>query len=1376
MCLDPDLADHLLQQEIRAPSRWVLSRCRLEFDFASMIFARKFLFHPDLQWFIHLRADASPKGGRDFLVSEVDYCQLPAESPQHICRLLENGRIQIRLLPLTTIGAKAASSVHKGFQLLKVLSMESADLRLSISRTMTMLFDFGAESGIWKLSSAIFRPTVDGQPLNAEPEPAQPQQAQPPLERLFHRALPLADCDHALHHDTLSAVAKTFGTFHQLDRHKDSVTDEYKRQLADLFRVVCPKFVDSRWHYLYDTLAWVVPRQGALRYLRLDELESQGRDAEGRDTDFQLSSSQLELLASLCGGPNFAQARFWAMAGLIRCLAEWGHRFAYVLHKCPCHSKWGSGGERRKETCPMEGRMGVPLASGLADDALDRLNSLNIPPHVTQALSKMQELSESEAAALMNAFRSDCLAESRQAAMLLIRQHDASSNKAIAYRFMNPAGPFREHLLSWASGRAEMNVAMFHELIAYSTGLCVMQRVEARHSLIKRNKSELLARLGTESRKAVHDPLTDLRQQQTTFNEALASICSGPSSDQEATASALIREHLRAAFERHRVYALRGCVEPHQWSVFRVVHMQADLNVTLQKSSYISTDDWKNCLAVELLNQPIDGEDLEWHPDEDTLHSVKEMAQASVKTGEALAVATVDSGQHAAALHWMEQNGILTEDGHVADAFVSIQTEVHKPVLVGPCRSRFSICHKLKEAGWREAVDSKTERLRASLPDKVFNPAAALEYFLLLDTYLPQLLRYDEAFQLRHAQPKAYYEAILAYFQKHDQQDCELQYVAPGQKADFWKRLRDYFKGDADTDPRVALDLMEPKRRARKARSAAPVAGRDNAEAPPEVPPEAAQPAEAPPVPPEAAQPPAAAAVDRLDMYAQLNRDLPMLVPPQPPRVEMEQGHEDEDEDANDRQEVGPPDMGQEPNLDDRAVALGRLWLANGERAIEACVSVGRSYHRTDTAARVAGVRKLLKHLGEVMTSVQFSSADPEKQVHEELNMWSEFSGYLTAELAAVSLANHCAGSASAVRGKLEIGHLSSADIAKSCQKIMEATAANECRFGNIENVVPADVLAEMKAPVHEYIEITASEVRKALGEGMTVRDLFKGQVLRKHMGAAHKGHRLVSLAYPDWKRVLKLPPDRQQHKFELALAALEATEHKEMFLWERRKNYDELTDILMRDGVKLDEFDYCWAALVLIGVHMVIAVGVTQGHDEDGGAVEADYILARECRTSHPSQFKGKERQGEVAGAAGQRFRIERCLHCAADTDITKAYKRGNKYSCSLCNGARIALQNHHRETGKWETWKAMPKMEKDNLIAQNRHRSLGKGKKFPVKCEEKATVQDSVGLRKTKNFVNYLEYRRECKKRWGMKKEECKERWLTLLGDKSIPRMKDP
>ena len=211
---------------------------------------------------------------------------------------------------------------------------------------------------------------------------------------------------------------------------------------------------------------------------------------------------------------------------------------------------------------------------------------------------------------------------------------------------MNPAGPFREHLVSWATGKLEMHFGMFHELMGYSTGLCVMQRVEARHSLVKRflafryrqlpaslsatlrrqqngdlqtdlfrqnmeaclsdigqlcqasyrNKAELLTRLGQESKQSIHDPLTDLRQQQATFNEALASVCSSPSGDLEATA--VLREHLRTAFERHRVYALRGCIEPDKSSIFRVVHMQAGLNTTLQKSSYISTDDPKLQITV----------------------------------------------------------------------------------------------------------------------------------------------------------------------------------------------------------------------------------------------------------------------------------------------------------------------------------------------------------------------------------------------------------------------------------------------------------------------------------------------------------------------------------------------------------------------------------------------------------------------------------------------------------------------------------------------------------------------------------------------------------------------------------------------------------
>ena len=38
--------------------------------------------------------------------------------------------------------------MHKGRNLLKSLALDSEDLRVSISRTMTMMFDFGAEAGL----------------------------------------------------------------------------------------------------------------------------------------------------------------------------------------------------------------------------------------------------------------------------------------------------------------------------------------------------------------------------------------------------------------------------------------------------------------------------------------------------------------------------------------------------------------------------------------------------------------------------------------------------------------------------------------------------------------------------------------------------------------------------------------------------------------------------------------------------------------------------------------------------------------------------------------------------------------------------------------------------------------------------------------------------------------------------------------------------------------------------------------------------------------------------------------------------------------------------------------------------------------------------
>ena len=153
-----------------------------------MVYCRRFILNPTGpgNWYLHLRSDASPQAGRDYLVSEIDIASFGAgEFPyvalanKHAAALLGEGRMKItpRLLPLRVVGARAASGVHKGQLVLKSLGMECKDLAVAIQRDYTMMFDFGAESAIWSLPS---------------PDDA--------ASRLFANALPFADCDHSLHH------------------------------------------------------------------------------------------------------------------------------------------------------------------------------------------------------------------------------------------------------------------------------------------------------------------------------------------------------------------------------------------------------------------------------------------------------------------------------------------------------------------------------------------------------------------------------------------------------------------------------------------------------------------------------------------------------------------------------------------------------------------------------------------------------------------------------------------------------------------------------------------------------------------------------------------------------------------------------------------------------------------------------------------------------------------------------------------------------------------------------------------------------------------------------------------------------------------------
>ena len=182
---------------LQTPSAMTLSRSRVELDLASMVYCRRFILTAKKDWFLHVRADASPQGGRDFFMIEADVCEmsptLPFRANDPIHKLLGDGRFKIRtrLMPVQIIGCRAASAVHKAKLLLKSLALESDDLQLSLERTASLIFDYGAESGIWSM------PSMPDAPGFATGDSSG--------HHLFPNALPIGDCDHALHHVSQTA-------------------------------------------------------------------------------------------------------------------------------------------------------------------------------------------------------------------------------------------------------------------------------------------------------------------------------------------------------------------------------------------------------------------------------------------------------------------------------------------------------------------------------------------------------------------------------------------------------------------------------------------------------------------------------------------------------------------------------------------------------------------------------------------------------------------------------------------------------------------------------------------------------------------------------------------------------------------------------------------------------------------------------------------------------------------------------------------------------------------------------------------------------------------------------------------------------------------
>ena len=212
----------------------------------------------------------------------------------------------------------------------------------------------------------------------------------------------------------MTAFAKAFGSYHRLARFRDvcikkndNISPEHKHVFLALFKIVCPRFVDQRWHYLYETLGWILPRQAALKLLRLDDLLQGAQMSHTADSEHSLSQAEYEMLRCM-QTQNDTSTRFWAMASLCQQLADWGRWFSVMMHSCPCRCNEAkeAGQSQRKKSCPMIGRTAVLLAAGLPDVALAALRQISarLPQHVQEAISNLQQQNPTESQELLRDF------------------------------------------------------------------------------------------------------------------------------------------------------------------------------------------------------------------------------------------------------------------------------------------------------------------------------------------------------------------------------------------------------------------------------------------------------------------------------------------------------------------------------------------------------------------------------------------------------------------------------------------------------------------------------------------------------------------------------------------------------------------------------------------------------------------------------------------------------------------------------------------------------------------------------------------------------------------------------------------------------------
>ena len=492
------------------------------------------MYRADLQWALHMRTDSSPQFSRDYLVCEVDLVDLESVYSLSPAATLQSLTWTTRLLPLQVLGRQSTSLPFKYRSLLRMLHLECGDVSLAKARTCSMLGDMGVEARLatvpdYMHSGVESRAFQNGLPLHD-------------IDHSLHHTMEeLKSCFPSevfeLFDKQLNTLAKYFSKADNLARFRQLFIlnneqiqgYERKKSIARMFQSPCPTFVQHRWHYRFEVLQWMICRSSFLQWLDPASIASSGNgDA---NPEYSFSDAEIRCLTLLFTDKCVTEF-FWSLACAQQLLCKWGHDVSGWLHGCHCHATAEAKERLRKETgsssCRWSGRRLIEFASSGPEPFLANLRQLFMEQDkpCVKHMTALREAagSDDQASIIHDGFATGkrllegrflqytsflgqppwnltslleyllaapedmplAVARSREKARKQLQAYDSNllgNVGDVGEKFFKTT--HRAALQRWARGLDHfMNQQLYRDLVAWSSSLLVMQRLEAKHHLV----------------------------------------------------------------------------------------------------------------------------------------------------------------------------------------------------------------------------------------------------------------------------------------------------------------------------------------------------------------------------------------------------------------------------------------------------------------------------------------------------------------------------------------------------------------------------------------------------------------------------------------------------------------------------------------------------------------------------------------------------------------------------------------------------------------------------------------------------------------------------------------------------------------------------